>query len=95
MSYFAGMSAIPQYLGLSVSLYFHAGVYTRPDNRKFAALTALLHRSRGFLNAAGERGQGFGSGDRSGGLICLVNDTSPAADRKRYVFVPLLESVNM
>lgn len=39
----------------------------------------------------GERGQEFGSGDRSGGLICLVNDTSAAADRKRYVFVLLLE----
>ena len=32
---------------------FHAGVYTRPDTRKFAAITALLHRFAVFLiNAA-------------------------------------------
>jgi hypothetical protein len=57
-------------------------VYTRPDTRKFAANTALLHPSGVFLNAAGERGQGFGSGDRSGGLICLVNDTSAEIEVK-------------
>jgi site-specific recombinase XerD len=45
-------------------------------------ITALLHPSGGFLNVAGERGQGFGSGDRSGGLICLVNDTSAEIEVK-------------
>jgi len=39
-----------EYLGLTVPFYLHAGVYTRPDTRKFAAVTALLHRSGGFLN---------------------------------------------
>jgi hypothetical protein len=33
-----------EYFGLAVPFYLHAGVYTRPDTRKFAALTALLHR---------------------------------------------------
>jgi len=32
-----------EYFGLAVPFYLHAGVYTRPDTRKFAALTALLH----------------------------------------------------
>jgi hypothetical protein len=41
-----------EYFGMAVPFYFHAGVYTRPDTRKFAAVTALLHRSGGFLNAA-------------------------------------------
>jgi hypothetical protein len=38
--------------GLAVPFYLHAGVYTRPDTRKFAAVTALLHRSGVFLNVA-------------------------------------------
>jgi hypothetical protein len=71
-----------EYFCLAVPFYLHAGVYTRPDTRKFAAVTALLHRSGGFLNAAGKRGSGFGSGDRSGGLICLVKDTSAAFEVK-------------
>ena len=50
-----------EYFGLPVPFYLHAGVYTRPDTRKFAAVTALLHPSAGFLNVAGEQGQGFGS----------------------------------
>jgi hypothetical protein len=33
-----------EYFGLAVPFYVHAGVYTRPDTRKFAAVTALLHR---------------------------------------------------
>jgi hypothetical protein len=41
-----------EYFGLPVPFYLHAGVYTRPDTRKFAAITALLHGSEGFLNAA-------------------------------------------
>jgi hypothetical protein len=80
-----------KYLGLSVSLNFHSWCIPDPIPE---SLPQLLHCCTGlgvFLNAAAERGQGFGSGDRSGGLICLVNDTSAAADRKRYVFVPLLE----
>jgi hypothetical protein len=28
-----------EYFGLTVPFYLHAGVYTRPDTRKFAALT--------------------------------------------------------
>jgi hypothetical protein len=39
-----------EYFGLAVPFYLHAGVYTRPDTRKFAALTALLHPSGGFFN---------------------------------------------
>ena len=31
-----------EYFGLAVPFYPHAGVYTRPDTRKFAAVTALL-----------------------------------------------------
>jgi len=37
-----------EYFGLSVPFYLHAGVYTRPDTRKFAANTALLHRIGGI-----------------------------------------------
>ncbi len=32
-----------------MTFYPHAGVYTRPDTRKFAAVTALLIGRRGFL----------------------------------------------
>jgi hypothetical protein len=39
-----------EYFGLSVPFYLHAGVYTRPDAPKSCILTALLHRSGGFLN---------------------------------------------
>jgi hypothetical protein len=42
-----------EYFGLTVPFYLHAGVYTRPDTRKFATGTALLHRFAVFLiNAA-------------------------------------------
>jgi len=41
-----------EYFGLAVPLYLHAGVYTRPHTRKFATLTALVHRSGVFLNLA-------------------------------------------
>ena len=34
-----------EYFGLTVPFYLHAGVYTRPDTKKFAAVTALLHPS--------------------------------------------------
>src|SRR5207237_3980289 len=30
-----------EYFGLAVPFYLHAGVYTRPDTRKLAAVTAL------------------------------------------------------
>jgi hypothetical protein len=43
-----------EYFGLAVPFYLHAGVYTRLDTRKFAAVTALLHPSGVFLNAAVE-----------------------------------------
>jgi hypothetical protein len=41
-----------EYFGLVVPFYLHAGVYTRPHTRKFATLTALVHRSGVFLNVA-------------------------------------------
>jgi hypothetical protein len=40
-----------EYFGLPVPFYLHAWC-TRPDTRKFAALTALLHPSGVFLNVA-------------------------------------------
>jgi hypothetical protein len=42
-----------EYFSLAVPFYLHAGVYIRPDTRKFAAITALLHGFAVFLiNAA-------------------------------------------
>jgi hypothetical protein len=63
------------------SIFLSSAIMSTSDS-----LAYLLHyciRRRGFLNAVGERGQGFGSGDRSGGLICLVKDTSAEIEVKR------------
>jgi hypothetical protein len=38
-----------EYFDLAVPFYPHAGVYTRPDTRKFVAVTALLIGRRDFL----------------------------------------------
>jgi hypothetical protein len=57
-----------EYFGLPVPFYFHAGVYTRPDTRKFTAVTALLHRFTVFLNAVarGVKGKkGYGKFERN------------------------------
>jgi hypothetical protein len=57
-----------EYFGLTVPIYLHAGVYTRPDTRKFAAFTALLHRFTVFFNAVarGVKGKkGYGKCERN------------------------------
>ena len=54
-----------EYFGLAVPFYLHAGVYTRPDTRKFAAITALLHGFAVFLiNAAALLGPGIAGRSR-------------------------------
>ena len=54
-----------EYFSLAVPFYLHAGVYTRPDTRKFAAITALLHRFAVFLiNAAALLGSGIAGRSR-------------------------------
>jgi hypothetical protein len=57
-----------EYFGLAVPFYLHAGVYTRPDTRNFAAVTALLHRFTVFLNAVArgvKRKKGYGKFERN------------------------------
>ena len=51
--------------------YLHAGVCTRPDTRKFAALTALLIGRRGFLNVVVQLTEG---GRRIHSIRRLVQD---------------------
>ncbi len=54
-----------EYFSLAVPFYLHAGVYIRPDTRKFAAITALLHRFAVFLiNAAALLGPGIAGRSR-------------------------------
>jgi hypothetical protein len=57
-----------EYFRLAVPFYLHTGVYTRPDTRKFAAFTALLHRFTVFFNAVarGVKGKkGYGKFERN------------------------------
>jgi hypothetical protein len=68
-----------EYFGLSVPFYLHAGVYTRPDTRKFAANTALLHPSGVFLNVVARGAKGkkshrrFGERQSLSGILKINN----------------------
>jgi hypothetical protein len=83
-----------EYLGLPVPFYLHAWCIPRPDTRKFAAFTALLHWFGVFLNAVGGGVKGkkshrrFGEGQSLSGTL-KINDVGKFIGKQDQMIIAI------